>query len=255
MRTKEFHENSGSEFGKRVLEMEPEKERIAEAVLKYALWQEALDPKNPIFLSDGSSASYVWCHYLRAWAKNGPAGEALIVKTNNLDVPMQVLCEPGAHGRVNIEDAPGDFSFKFCANFGSDTDAWVEKKCSGCTCILAVTSLDAELGPGSKDPRARAIKRAVMETANVLVIVADRTKLSKPRNPADAANPNAWKIWRDQRANEGRLFVVTDQSPEVTHPYKRTPFKGFPDARTPLQIENENTWWLREHLGKQFIVV
>jgi hypothetical protein len=79
MRTKEFHVTSGSEFGKRVADMEPEKKLIAQAVLSRVLWPPNLSPKNPIFVSDGSSASYVWCYYLREWTAKGSAAEPLTV--------------------------------------------------------------------------------------------------------------------------------------------------------------------------------
>ena len=254
MKTEEFHVKSGSLFGMRVPEMRDVKKAVARDVVSRILWPSGTDAKNPVFFSDGSSASYVWCYYLRAWLKQADAGEILQVGTNNLDVSMQALCEPAAPDRVRIECAPGDFNFKYCATFGRDTEDWVAEHCRRSVCVLSVTALDGELGPCGKGEPAKAIKRVVMENANLLVVLADCTKLRKNRDPAHAAAPELWEEWRDKRARQGRLFVVTSLSGGADQ-FRREPFRGFPDNRSPDGIESDNLWWLRERLRDQLIIV
>jgi hypothetical protein len=254
MRTKDFHIRSGSLFGARVAEMEGIKKAVARETVTRVLWPHGMDPKNPVFFSDGSSSSYVWCYYLGAWLQHTDHGERLSVWTNNVDVPLQGLCEPNAPGRVAINVAPGEFSFKYCANFGASTEAWCAEHCKRSVCVLSVTGLDGELGPCGRDTDARGIKRAVLENANFLVIVADCTKLRKRRDPAHAAAPEVWHVWRDKWARQGRLVVVTSLSTAADR-LKREPFRGFPDERSPDGIESDNLWWLRERLGDQLIIV
>lgn len=254
MVTQDFHLKSGSLFGRRVAELVREKKAVAKAVVENILMRPGCDPKNPVFISDGSSSSYVWCYFLRKWAATVRDRDALRIWTNNLDIPMQALCEPNGTKSVDIRIAPGEFSYKYCANFGLDSEKWVREHCDRCTCVLAVTALDSELGPCGKGEDAKAIKKAVMESANVLVIVTDHVKNSKQRDPDQAACPDEWKKWRDVRAKEGRLFVVTNKSPAVSLPFKRTPFVSHPDTRAPSDIESETLWALHLALKTQLII-
>ncbi|HEY1661715.1 MAG TPA: hypothetical protein VGI03_04790 [Verrucomicrobiae bacterium] len=253
MRTKEFHMKSESQYGQRVADLELEKKRVADAIVQRILWRQGQHPHNPLYVSDGSSASFVFCKYLQRWIKEGD--ETLRVWTNNLDVPMQVLCEEGAPEKVSIHSAPGEFSYKYCGNFGRETEAWIEQHCGRSTCILAVTALDADLGPCGRGEDAKAIKAAVMKAANVLIVVADHTKLRCPRDPGAAAAPDEWRRWRDERSADGRLFVVTTRSLNVPVTFGRFPLKGAVDARTPDQIESENFARLSTQLGQQLITV
>lgn len=238
MNTALLHTNSGSIYGSRVGNAAEAKTKIAKEVVKRILWRPGFDPNNPVFISDGSSASYVFCEYMQTYLAH-PQDDPLNVWTNNLDVPIQVSCQPNAPDRVAVEVAPGLFRPSYCGTFGDLTEAWIEKHCAGSTCIMAVTGLDAELGPYAKHPEAKKVKAAIMRTASQLVIVADAAKLRQKRDIAAAVSPNEWKRWCDDRA--GRVHVLSDRSSHIPCPPNAFVIKsGAVDNRTPDQIEQEN---------------
>ena len=138
MNTANLHINSGSHYGQRLHTNAPVKARIAEWVVQNILLLERFDPRNPVFISDGSSASFVFWHFMQAYLAK-PQNLSLNIFTNNLDVPMQVQCEPRAVDLVSVEFAPGVFRSEYCGVFGPATDEWIENKCVGSTCVLAVT--------------------------------------------------------------------------------------------------------------------
>lgn len=213
MITKQIHIDSKSQFGCHVAANEPEKEVVAAEVVRSILLKDQVNPANPIMIGDGSSASLVFCHYMQKWVET--CDDELRVWSNNVDVALQAILFKGGKHNVSIHSAPGRFNFKYCANFGRETEEWCKEHASRCTCVMATTALDYDLGPCGKDEDARSIKAAMMKAANVLIIVADSSKLRMAANPATAASPDEWKVWREERSAAGRLFVVTTRSRHI----------------------------------------
>ena len=252
MITKEFHVTSGSQFGKRITILAAEKERVGKAVVNRILWRNTT-PSNPILITDGSSGSFVFCHYLQRCVEN--SDDSLRVWTNNTDVSLQASCHPGASpNHISVHCAPGRFSAKYCGTFGNDARQWIEEHCSKCTCILSVTALDVDLGPCGRGEDAKDIKAAVLRMAKQLIIVADYEKLRQPRDADHAAAPDLWLKWRDEHSKSGRLFVVTTKSQGLKD--GRFPVQGGVDnKRSPDEIEAENHARFRIALGDQYMVV
>lgn len=243
MKTKQFHQASGSRFGHNIGQNLPAKRAVAKKVVDTILWDNEVDT---LFINDGTSTSYVWCYYLERWVQLREQ-HPLRVWTNNYDVMMQALCEPVAASIVNIKLAEGDFDYRFCAAIGGETTQWVAKVCRGKTCLLAVTALDAELGPSGITHGAKEIKRVIIDGAENLIVVADSSKLSNPRQAFHAANAKIWSEWLQERPD--RLWVVTDLDPSITLPYR-----AYNNPSTPLEWQSENARLLQLSLGANFIV-
>lgn len=244
MLTREFHTSSGSLFGTKLDQQLASKRAVAKKVAEF-LWQHTVEP---LFINDGSSTSYVWCYYMRVWVKHR-SQHILTVWTNNYDLAMQALREPNAPSCVKIKVAPGEFNFQFCATLGDETTAWVAEKCQDKTCLLAVTKLDAKVGPCGRTNDALEIKKTLLERAGRLIIVADAEKLSQPREPFLAASETRWQEWLTQRAD--RLWVFTDLDPTLASKF---PLEVHPSPRTPLQWQENNAHALRNALGNRFVV-
>lgn len=246
MITKQIYVDSHCEFGDQVAASEREKDQVAKEVVSKVLLFDEQNPANPVFISDGSSASSVWCHYMKEWAKRYPK-ENLRVWTNNCDVTLQTLIHQPSRNCISVHVASGRFRRDYCAVFGEDTEKWCLAHSSRSVCVVAVTALDHELGPCARNEDARAIKSAVMRSAQVLVIIADRDKLRQQRNPGMAANAKEWENWINNQQN--RLFVVTTRSPHINPALPDNSLRGA-DA-----IEQENLRLLRLKLKEHFICI
>ena len=245
MHTHEFHIQSGSLFGKKLGKQLQSKRTVASRVIEL-LWENKVDA---LFINDGTSTSYVWCYYITRWVaerRNHP----LTVWTNNYDVAMQALCEPQAPVCMRIKVAPGEFSFQFCAMLGDDTTAWVADKSQDKTCLLAVTALDAQVGPCGRSHDAKEIKKVLLDKAGPLIVVADAEKLSQPRDPFLAASETSWQERLNQKKH--RIWVFTDLDKSLL---SKASFAAHRHPSTPLQWQEENARVLRGALGDHFVTV
>jgi DeoR/GlpR family transcriptional regulator of sugar metabolism len=251
MKTSQLHINSGSEFGERVASASDQKKRIAEAVVSQILLAEDFNPANPVFISDGTTSSYVATEFVMRYAEKSRNADKIHILTNNLDVPIQVLCDKEAAQKVTIRVAPGDFSYKNCGVYGEETERFVSNVVTDCVCVLSVAGIDGHLGPYSTHPQARGIRREIMKNARQIILVADNTKLSQKHDIGSAISPNDWELWTDEK-RRGRIWVATTKPTKSTGD-RHTITPGTKDRRTAEQIETENRWLLRFKLGDFFI--
>jgi hypothetical protein len=243
MHTREFHLQSGSLFGKKLDQHLPSKRAVGKRVSDF-LWDNKVDS---LFINDGTSTSYAWCYHLSQWVAQR-RNHLLNVWSNNYDVSMQALCEPQAPVCIRIKVAPGEFNFQNCAMLGEDTTAWVGDKSQDKPCLLAVTALDAQVGPCGRGHDAKEIKKVLLlDKAGLLIIVADADKLSQPQDPFLAASESKWQEWLTQKKH--RVWVFTDLDPRLGHPYTHRPRPS-----TPLEWQEENARMLRLQLGDHFVV-
>jgi DeoR/GlpR family transcriptional regulator of sugar metabolism len=255
MKTEKYHVESGSRFGRKLLVNKDAKKAVGKATVEKVLFRDGNALMNPVFVSDGTSTSYVWCYLMRRRLRDDTA-IPLGVFSNNVDVTMQVALEKEAEGRIDLEDASGVFDFENCAHFGIAAESFAKEKCEDCSCVLAVTALDEELGPCGKGRHAKLMKKWMLKKANVLVVVTDHEKLSFRREPQSAANPEAWQAWLEKRGEQGRLHVVTSVPKDIEHGYPNAePFKGFPDERSARGILEFNLRCLKMRLDRRLIEV
>lgn len=227
----------------------PDRDRVAQGVLSRILCNAGGLPSNPLLITDGKSAASVSKAYFPYWTKH--CSGKLRVWTNSIEPANQITAISSAAEKISVHQADGEFDTFNKGVFGLETEQWMEKHAPRCTCILAVTALDADLGPCGQGEDPRAIKSAVIKSANVLIVVADRLKLRFPKDPAHAAAPDEWKRWTEERAKTGRLYVVTTYTPglDLTHvPRDRA-------HMTAAEIEVENIRKLRQKLGANLILV
>src|SRR5690349_1286911 len=130
MRTKQIHISMGNAFAKKISEHEKEKESVGKHTANVLT---KIGP-NKIFFGDGTSVAFSYYYYSKQ-RRDLP----LLVGTNNLDIPMQVLCDADAPRSITIYPAPGRVDFRDCAMGGAEAEEWVAEFCKGATCVMAVT--------------------------------------------------------------------------------------------------------------------
>lgn len=86
------------------------------------------------------------------------------------------------------------------------------------------------VGPCGRTHDAKEIKKALLDKAGLLIVVADADKLSQPRDPFLAASETKWQEWLTQKQH--RLWVFTDLDPTLAAKYS---FSHHASPRTPLE--------------------
>src|SRR4051812_29629884 len=119
MESRDFHIKSGSTFGKKLDKNLNSKRAVARKTCDL-LWEEAVDT---LVINDGTSTTYPWCYLLNRWTAERP-DHPLGVWTNNRALEIEALCKANTH-KIQINGAPGLFSFEFCAALGKDATDWM----------------------------------------------------------------------------------------------------------------------------------
>ncbi|MCH9023066.1 MAG: hypothetical protein IID32_09935, partial [Planctomycetes bacterium] len=259
MRTKLFHTNSTSKFATRFEDNSDKNKMIADIVINKILCPPGQDVADTLFLSDGSSTSYVFDAFLKA-IESREITQDFQIYTNNPDVLFQSYIEdpyanlPFDKRNLNVEIPSGAFFNEYFSIMGQDTTKWVERVAHRSICILAVTGLDWRFGPYAANRFSRAIKKAVMANADLLVVLVDDKKLSKKRNRAKTVDHALWSKWRNEAQDLGKLWVVTNSTVRAEDPFEIHKFESFPDDRESDEILKDNCYMLRKYLGDQFIL-
>jgi DeoR/GlpR family transcriptional regulator of sugar metabolism len=244
--TKDFHVGSKSTFSNKIVRHEACKVNVGRLAVERVLRKADIDA---MLINDGSSTSYVWSEYLDYWLGHHDS-RSLRVYTNNLDVPMQFLHDRRTErSKIEVKVAPGEVYLPYYATLGQDTELWMKEYSKRGASLMAVTALDAELGPCGRQEYARAIKGVMLENANYLVVVADHEKMSKPTSEIGytAANQDAWKKWIER--NKSRLWVISTLPSDINPASER----ALPHPKTPEEWIRRNSAILYQALGEHFV--
>lgn len=225
-------------FGQPFIENAQDKVKVAQIVSENILWKENR-PCNPLFLGDGSSAYFVWAAFLERCIQRLHAGfsfeKRVRVYTNNTAVVWRTLIEREASKCIELNVFPGRLDSENQGLFIKEPEKSSETAFQQSTCVLAVTAMDFLLGPCGNGEEPRIMKTAIMKNAKVLIVIADRSKLRKQRNPESAASQDEWTRWVRERNEAGRLYVVTTRSNHVS----RTSIPNdYPNAEDKIECEN-----------------
>lgn len=268
--TLHFHRETGRIFGRRVEHLPEIKAAVGERVVCDILWREDF-PHTPIFLSDGTSSSYVWAAYQKKFLRTfNPErkNEKIKAVTNNVDVALQWSfaanspncpshCGTGALEGIDVTLVPGAFHPDYCATLCETTKEWITANSHSCTaCVLSASVLDAQHGPYGKHTCSNDIKEIVMRNAKVLIVVVTHEKLQRTVDWGMAANPELWSQWTQDKTKKKNLYVVTSLSgptrPELDDRFSIQLTNAHP--RSPIAIEYRNYYRLKELLGNNLII-
>ncbi len=162
---------------------------------------------------EGSSASAIYEEYVTKRNDLRP----LTIYTNNCDVLLhRTLGESESYVEtLDIRMAPGKVRARSGAILGQQTDDWFSKNIHG-LCLLPVSAFHWDQGPCARDPKARNIKRRILELAENLLLVLDSQKMRKNILPflTHVADRSEWKNWINGRYNRN-MWVVTTLSPRI----------------------------------------
>ncbi len=165
-------------------------EDIKKLIAKYAA--EQVRVSDVIILDTGSTVSYMVLYL----------PEGTVIYTNSL-----AILQPAAKRQLTVQIAPGLYVPGLAAVFGVETEAYLREK-HGAKYFFSTARVDVRTGLFNTHPSTRAIKRTILNAADMAILVVDHTKFCDAGLPAYA----------DLREID---LLITDYVPEAFFPALR----------------------------------